>query len=341
MIYTITLNPSLDKFIWESDGIGSIKVKKSIEAAGGKGICVSRALANLEIYSTAIGFLGGAPGRKLESELKKSISAEKFITRKFIEIHGNTRQNIIHNKIKLHRQIVQNFKGPEISSNELDSLIQRISGINKEDKSPNVAVIGGSLPDNLNPEVINEIIHILKRNGFCVLLDASGDALWYGIKSQPYLIKPNIKEINHLWGHRLKDKSDKSLASLAKEIQSEYNIQIVLISMGARGIILVTKDQELIGIPPPRGKLPISPNVAVRNTVGAGDSAIAGFIYSWIDKKMNLGDQLKYSVAAGTATTLIGEPNLCQKNQCDELFKQIRLKNPITGRIIKEGDYSL
>ncbi|HQN17067.1 MAG TPA: PfkB family carbohydrate kinase [Bacteroidales bacterium] len=339
-IFTITLNPSLDRFVWDYRDKRQKDRRKYVEVAGGKGICVSRALANLGIDNTAIAFYGCNTGERLLGKINEhTLNSLGVITPEFIKIKGCTRQNVIYNYLDSKKQVIYKFEGPKIEDDEKQSLTDTISKISTNNICQTIAVIGGSLPDKLDPDYMNDMINNLKKNGIIIILDASGDALRSGVKSQPHVIKPNFKEVKSIWGSRLKSGSNRDLAKLAQWIQSEYCIEIVLISIGPRGIILVTKDQELIGIPPSLKKLPLSPNLEIRNNVGAGDSSIAGFIYGWKNQNVNFSDldlpkQLKYSVAAGTATTLLEEPTLCNKDDFDKLIGKVIIKDPITGKEI-------
>lgn len=336
-IYTITLNPSLDEFIWVEElqniEVDSMEIKKELVEIGGKGISVSRALANLEIKNTAIGLLDGPSRIAFKRRIREINKERKLIQSFFIPISGSTRQNLIVNEINSGEQFFFRRNGPVISINEIEDFFRRLSKIILPSKeyNENIVVIGGSLPDYLNPEIVNRIIEVSKEKGAIVVLDASGDALKNGITAQPDLIKPNIQEVQKIWGAEIGEANDFNTGNFAKKLQERYNIPIVLISLGARGIILAAKNEIYHAIPPNDNENPDIQTIDVRNTIGAGDSAVAGFILGWQIKKRSLKDSLIFAVAAGTATTWNEEPVLCQFNDFIELIPRIKLKDPITG----------
>jgi 6-phosphofructokinase 2 len=331
MIYTITLNPALDKSIWireirSAEENFIYQISRDELEPGGKGICVSKALANLGIESEIIGFLGGSHGKKINALINK----KQKISSKFIEIAEETRENIIINEIGTGKQFPLNYPGPCVSQDEYNEMIRLLRKL----VDPHVFVIGGSLPQGLNPDNYIEIIEIAKKKKAKVVLDTAGEALIKGIESSPNLIKPNIYELKNAAKHLLNinhiGESEKEIANIARKIHNKYDVETVLVSMGARGIIMVTNHEEYIAIPPE-----VRPAIAVRNTIGAGDSAVAGFISEWRHTPESLKDSLIYAVAAGTATTLIEGTALCQKKDFLELIPKIKLKDLKMGSSIK------
>jgi 1-phosphofructokinase family hexose kinase len=338
MIHTLTLNPSLDTLIW----IEEIKrsYKKSFDelkqyslfdettTPGGKGICVSRALANLGIKNTALGYIGGSNGKELAEKLSvtNKIDNKKFdnqkIIQEFTEIKGETRENLIVNNISLGIQSIYKKRGPRISLNEFNEIKEKLNRSEKLD----IVVVGGSLPRGLSIKMYLEILDILKSKDVRIVLDASGPALINGIDVKPDIIKPNIEEIQNLakkFHVKINDwNNDEEIFNFARKI-NEYGIKIVLVSLGPRGIILVSDNEEYHAIPPKKDL-----KLSVRNTVGAGDSAVAGFISEWQKKPKNLIDSLIYAVAAGTASTYRDDINLCQYEDFIELVPQICLMDP-------------
>jgi len=305
MIYTITLNPALDRtlYVKKIHYDDSIRIEKEQRYAGGKGIDVSRVLTTLGINNKALGFIGGFSGEELEGRLlNKGVSSD------FISISGETRTNIIVNDMSTRTQTVFSAKGPTITPHSLMQLIHKMENL----KEPDMVTISGSLPPGVNPEIYRKIIEIAKNRGATVVLDTDGDALKVGIDGHPDIIKPNIHELSRLKGMEVKEMKD--IIKAAKSIW-EQGVKIVLVSMGAKGILLVSENEGYIASPP---------DVEVENTIGAGDSAVAGFIYG-LRQTSELKDALAFAVAAGTATTLKPGTALCEKDVILELVPNINL----------------
>ena len=305
MIYTITLNPALDRtlYVKKIQYDDSSRIEKEQRYAGGKGIDVSRVLTTLGIDNNALGFVGGFAGEELEGRLlNEGISSD------FISISGETRTNIIINDISTGNQTVFNARGPEITPHALMQLIHKVENL----KQPDMVTISGSLPPGVNPQIYRKIIEIAKNRGATVVLDTDGDALKVGIDGHPNIIKPNIHELSRLKGMELKEMDD--IIKAAKSVR-EQGVEIVLVSMGAKGILLAAEKEGYVASPP---------EVNVQNTIGAGDSAVAGFIYGLTQGK-ELKDALAFAVAAGTATTLKPGTALCRKDVFLELIPKIKL----------------
>lgn len=343
MIYTIILNPALNRILLVNKIENDVpnKIINEARCASGKGIDVSIALANLGITNCALGFLGGKTGKKLEKQL-----IEKGIITKFIQISEETRVNILLDELNTGTQILFNCPGPHPESFALNRLIQFIRNeivstyynnpsqdapflarattikATRADQhaqpvnQPNIVTIGGSLPPGVPTSAYTTIINIAREKGATVILDADGDALRDGIEAKPDIIKPNLHELRELVGrhdlYRTKDIFEK-----ARMIHTKKGIRIVLVSLGSNGIILVSDEGEYMARIPSRVK------AKARNTVGAGDSAIAGFIYG-IVHGMNHKESLICAAAAGTATTMGNDTSLCQKEDFDELVPLIR-----------------
>ncbi len=179
-------------------------------------------------------------------------------------------------------------------------------------ENPEIVVISGSLPPGVNPEIYRKVIEIFRGRGAMVILDTDGDALRVGINGLPNLIKPNIHELGRLVGRELQKKDE--IISAANSVLQQ-GIETVLVSMGAEGILLIAEKEQYLASPP---------EVKVENTIGAGDSAVAGFIYGLSNGKP-LKDALIYAVAAGTATTLKPGTALCRKEDFLNLVPQINI----------------
>ena len=306
MIYTITLNPALDRTLWveKIQPDESNRIEREQRYAGGKGIDVSKVLVTLGVSNKALGFVGGFAGEELEGRL-----LNEGLTTDFIRISGETRTNIIVNDMSTATQTVFTARGPEINPHELMKLIQRVERLDE----PEVLVISGSLPSGVHPEIYRKIIEMAKSRGARVILDTDGEALKVGIQGYPDAIKPNVHELSRLVGGELKEMEE--IIRAAHNVR-EQGTGIVLVSMGARGILLVAEKERYLASPP---------EVQVKNTIGAGDSAVAGFIYGMVKGK-SLDTALTYAVAAGTATTLRPGTALCRKEDFLKLVPQIKLR---------------
>jgi 6-phosphofructokinase 2 len=306
MIYTITLNPALDRTIWIErirDDVSN-RILEEQSFAGGKSIDVSKVLKNFGVDNIALGFVGGFAGRELEGRL-----LNEGIQTDFIRVSGETRTNIIIHEKETGRQLSFNARGPEIRPSEMMQLVEQIETL----PSPNIVTIGGSLPLGVSPEIYRKIITLVKRSQAKVFLDVDGESLSLGMMAKPDVIKPNIHELSELVGHELKEVDE--VVAAAREINSQC-VGIVLVSMGARGILLVADGQEYLAVPPP---------VKVESTIGAGDSAVAGFISGMVRGK-SLKESLIYAAAAGTATTLSQGTALCQRSDFLKLVTQVKLE---------------
>ena len=187
MIYTLALNPAIDRTFWvERIDFGeSNRVQEEDRYAGGKGVDVSKVLTDLGVLNTALGFIGGYAGDELECRLTM-----KGIRTRFDRIGGETRTNIIVHERSTGRQILLTASGPTITHHELGLLLKRMEML----EDPSFLAIGGSLPPGVHPEVYRRIISMFKERGIATLLDADGDALRVGIEGSPDYIKPNAHD---------------------------------------------------------------------------------------------------------------------------------------------------
>jgi len=291
MIYTVTLNPALDRTISikniNSDDCNRIENEQLY--AGGKGIDVSKVLTKFGVKNKALGFVGGFAGEELEGLL-----INEGIACDFVRIAGRTRTNIIVNDIGANTQTLFNAKGPTITAYELMQLIHKIENL----ADPAYVIISGSLPLGVNPEIYRKIIEIVKGKGAKVILDTDGEALLVGMQERPNIIKPNIHELSRLAGRPLE--SMDSVVEAATNLR-ERGIEIVLVSMGSKGILMISDSGRYLVQPPA---------VEAKNKIGAGDSAVAGFAFGLSTGK-DVVLSLTYAVAAGTATILQAGTALC------------------------------
>lgn len=280
MIYTVTLNPSID-FIVRLDNLvlGSVnRMSSDDKFAGGKGINVSRILQRLDIDNTATGFIGGFTGRFVAD----SLVAEGIKT-DFVEVSEDTRINV---KIKAGEETEINGAGPKISDEKLEELKSILAGLSSED----TVVFAGSAPSSLGNQVYNTLIPIAKKAGAEVVCDFEGQTLLDSLNYQPLLVKPNNHELADIFGVELNGLAD--IEKYAREILAK-GAKNVIISMAGDGALLVTPEAAYFA-KPIKG--------TVKNSVGAGDSMVAGFTGEYV-KSGDPVEALKWGVACGTATT--------------------------------------
>ena len=280
MIYTVTLNPSID-FIVRLDHLelGSVNRMTSDEKfAGGKGINVSRILQRLDVDNTATGFIGGFTGRFVENGL-----IAEGIKTNFVQVSEDTRINV---KIKAGEETEINGAGPKISDEKLEELKAILAGLSSED----TVVFAGSAPSSLGNQVYNTLIPIAKKAGAEVVCDFEGQTLLDSLNYQPLLVKPNNHELADIFGVELNGLED--IEKYAREILAK-GAKNVIISMAGDGALLVTPEAAYFA-KPIKG--------TVKNSVGAGDSMVAGFTGEYV-KSGDPIEALKWGVACGTATT--------------------------------------
>ena len=259
-------------------------------------------LINFGVPNVALGFVGGFAGLEIEGLL-----INEGVNFDFIRISEETRTNIIINTN--NNQIIISAKGPNIPPFELTKLIEKINNLD----NPSYVVISGSLPEGLKPAVYAKIIDMAKSKSATVVLDTDGDVLKFNISHKPDIIKPNRHELSRVVGRDVKTIEDAVIA--AKEI-NRMGVRIVLVSLGKDGIVYVSQNAIMHATPP---------TVKVVNTIGAGDSAVAGFIYA---KHMGFSDEeaLKYAVATGTATTLKPGTALATLEDAIAIKEQVKLR---------------
>lgn len=281
MIYTVTLNPSLD-YIASVDNLTPGSVNRSygeFTLPGGKGINVSVVLNNLGMDSTVLGFVAGFVGE----EIRKRI-ALLGIRQQCIRLgEGCSRINV---KLRSEKETEINGSGPVITTADCEQFFEQLDMLQKGD----ILVLAGSIPSSLSNTIYYDIMERLQNQDVKVVVDATGDLLLNVLPLHPFLIKPNHHELGELFGVTLKDK--KEVVVYAKKLQ-EQGAQNVLVSMGADGAVLVAEDGQVYESDAPKGE--------VVYTVGSGDSMVAGFLYGYL----TYGDYekaLKMGLAAGSAS---------------------------------------
>lgn len=298
MIYTVTFNPSIDYVVQVHDLTLGIVNRVSNEAkyAGGKGINVSRVLKNLGVSSKALGFIGGFTGKFV----KDSLNNDGIIT-DFIEVNEDTRINV---KIKSNEETEINGAGPDIDKKNLNELLKKIESL----KSDDFIVLAGNVQKSL-PEDIYSIIQ-RKCPDSKVIVDTTGNVLTATLKYKPFLIKPNIHELGDIFNVEIKDM--KKVVYYADKLRN-MGAQNIIISMGGDGAMLVCSE-GVYTASAPKGK--------VKNSVGAGDSVVAGFLAEYT-KSFDIVESFRYGAASGSATAF--SMDLCEKEYVDELLDQVKV----------------
>ena len=301
MIYTVTLNPSIDYIVrLDKVLIGSVnRMDSDDKFAGGKGINVSRVLKRLGIENTATGFIGGFTGNFITETLE-----EEGISSHFVEVEQDTRINV---KIKADAETEINGPGPEISSQKLEELEKFLSSLTSED----TVVFAGSSPKNLGNIVYKELIGLTRKTGAQVVCDFEGQTLLDSLEFEPLLVKPNNHELGDIFGVRLE--SLDQIESYARQILAK-GAQHVIISMAGDGALLVTQEGTYFA-------KPIKGNV--KNSVGAGDSMVAGFTGEFV-RSGDVIQAFKWGVACGTATTF--SDDLATADYIKEIYEKVEVE---------------
>lgn len=277
MIYTVTFNPAIDYVVeLVSFNIGEVnRTTREYMNLGGKGVNVSRVLTNLEIPNTSLGFIAGFTGEALRTGL-----AEMGVKTDFIKLkEGNTRINV---NIKGISETDINARGPEISDEAIEELFEKLNILKEGD----ILVLAGSIPTSLPSDMYERIMSKLYGKGIKFVVDATKDLLLKSLKYEPFLIKPNNHELGEIFGIQLKN--DDEIIYYARELKKK-GAKNVLVSMAGDGAVLVDENNIAHKIGTPKGK--------VVNSVGAGDSMVAGFLAGYLEK----GDY-QYALRMGTAS---------------------------------------
>lgn len=305
MIYTVTLNPALDRTIVVEKLVedDTTRILSETLYAGGKGIDVSRVIRELGGQSVALGLVGGYDGLNLEGLL---INAG--VMTDFTRISGETRTNIILKQENTGSQFMISAAGPQVSPTEIGQLYQHVLQL----QSMDYLVLSGSLPRGVTPNVYGQLILAGRKKESFVVLDADGTALKESINYQPTFIKPNQFELSRLVGRDLVREKDILIA--CEEVHN-LGIQYILVSRGKEGLILSTDDQKIKAVAPP---------VQVDSAVGAGDSVVAGFVLAHSQGK-ELTECVRLACAAGTATAKTPGTELCHCSEVEEILQPVEI----------------
>ncbi|MGY3742043.1 1-phosphofructokinase [Leuconostoc inhae] len=300
MIYTVTLNPSLD-FITRLKTLTLGETNRADSETifpGGKGINVSRLLGQLAIDNTAWGFLGGFTGDHLKNAL-----IEPHLVQDFTSIAGNTRINL---KIKATNETEINATGPAITEQELAMFFQKFDCLTSHD----VVILSGSVPKSLNNQVYQQMLQKIQGCGARFVIDTTGQQLKEALSAQPLLVKPNRSELAQLYGTDLATQAD--LLRWGRQLIKD-GAKHAIVSLAGDGALLFTQQTQYFA-KPIKGQ--------VQNSAGAGDSMIAGFIGTWLQSQDVL-ESFKIAVASGTATAFSND--IATKQKIEEIYQQVSI----------------
>lgn len=282
MIYTVTFNPSLDYIVRVDDlALGAVnRVSSEVIMAGGKGVNVSIVLKNLGHESRALGFLAGFTGDEIARQLEERGVACDFIRVK----EGMSRINV---KIASQQETEVNGMGPDIGSSDVEALFDRLDALVAGD----ILIISGSVPAALPQDIYERILARLEGRGVDIVVDATRDLLLNVLAYRPFLIKPNNHELGDIFGVELSRREE--VVPYAKTLQ-ERGARNVLVSMAGEGAVLVGEDGSVLMSESPRGQ--------VVNSVGAGDSMVAGFVAGYLEGDGSFERAFRMGLCTGSAS---------------------------------------
>ena len=293
MIYTVTFNPSID-YIMFTDGFelkGLNRARETYKFAGGKGINVSRVLKTLDVSSTALG------------EFISSILEQSDINTEFIKVNEDTRINV---KLKSGDETEINAPGPNVTSDQFEALLNQIRHTSKED----TVIVAGSVPKSIPSDAYAQIAKITQETGAKLVVDAERDLVNTVLEYHPLFIKPNKDELEEMFDVTIK--SDQDVVKYGREIVKNGS-QSVIISLGGDGAIYVDETRS-IKAQNPKGE--------VVNTVGSGDSTVAGMV-AGLESGLSLEEAFRQAVASGTATAF--NDDLALKEDIEKIKSQVTI----------------
>lgn len=309
MIITITLNPAVDKTV-EIPNFQAGVVNRVVAVrydAGGKGINVSKVIGSLGGRSKALGLLGGATGRFIQNFLD-----QRGIENAFHFVAGETRTNlkVVDGPQRSNTDI--NEPGPPVSDEDMAALKRMmLEGLTSRD----VVVFSGSAPANVDRAIYGQWIAAAKQAGALTILDADGDLLLHGLEAGPHLVKPNIHELERLFGRELGDVTQ--IEQMARTLLTQYGIQRVVVSLGEQGALFVDSAGSVLA----HGL-----KVAVQSTVGAGDALVAALAYA-IDQGCDDDKTIRLAVATSAANVMTSGTQAAEYATIAELEPQVRYES--------------
>ena len=297
MIYTVTLNPSLD-YVVDVDDFELGRTNRAVSErlyAGGKGINVSFVLKNLGFESTALGFSAGFTGEEIKKQIQERGITENLIT----VLNGQSRINI---KLRGQQETEINGMGPDIEQEHIQQLLKKLSVLSPGD----YLILAGSVPMKINDTIYYDILKTLDKKGIKAVVDTTGDLLLNVLKYHPFLIKPNIHELSELFSTEIKTKEE--VVQYGLKLQ-DMGAQNVIVSMAGDGAVFICENGEIYKSEAPKG--------VVKNSVGAGDSMVAGFLAGFCETK-DFAKAFKMGVCTGSASAF--SEDLATKEQVRQVM---------------------
>ena len=297
MIYTVTLNPSLD-YVVDVDDFELGRTNRAVSErlyAGGKGINVSFVLKNLGFESTALGFSAGFTGEEIKKQIQERGITENFIT----VLNGQSRINI---KLRGQQETEINGMGPDIEKEHIQQLLKKLSVLSTGD----YLILAGSVPMKINDTIYYDILKTLDKKGIKAVVDTTGDLLLNVLKYHPFLIKPNIHELSELFSTEIKTKEE--VVQYGLKLQ-DMGAQNVIVSMAGDGAVFICENGEIYKSEASKG--------VVKNSVGAGDSMVAGFLAGFCETK-DFAKAFKMGVCTGSASAF--SEDLATKEQVRQVM---------------------
>ena len=302
MIYTITFNPSIDYMVSvDHFKLGTVnRTSQEYLLPGGKGINVSIVLHNLGIDSTALGFIAGFTGKEIENRVTNDFGVQCD----FIDVeNGYSRINF---KMKNDEESEVNGNGPMINKEHIDKLYDKLSCLQAGD----ILILSGSIPKCLSDDIYSEIMEKLADKNIEIVVDATGDLLMKVLKHKPFVIKPHNHELAEMFHVKLFGTQD--IVKYAKKLQ-EMGAKNVLISMAGDGALFICENGKVYFSNAPKGQ--------VKNSVGAGDSMVAGFVAGY-EKTKDYVQAFRMGVATGSASAF--SENLATASEVEKLLQEIK-----------------
>ena len=303
MIYTVTFNPAVDYIVRVKDFKAGQINRTYYEniLPGGKGINVSIVLKNMGHTSTALGFTAGFTGREIRDRL-----TEIGVESDFVEVkNGMSRINL---KMKSNEETEINGQGPDIRPEDIEELFVKLDALKEGD----LLVISGSVPNTLPGDMYERIMSRLRGRGIDIVVDAERDLLVNVLKFHPFLIKPNNHELGDIYGVTLKKREE--VIPYAKKLQEE-GARNVLISMAGEGAVFISEKGDVLLSEAPKG--------TVVNSVGAGDSMVAGFLSGYMESDGDYETAFKTGLCTGSASAF--SPDLATRPEVEKLMKNFNV----------------
>ncbi len=304
-IITITFAPSIDKSASVSEMIPEKKMRCSDSKfePGGGGINVARVVNRLGGEVTAIFPSGGFTGMFFNHLLEKE--KVPFVS---IQTKNETKENFVILDQETNKQYRFGMPSNALFEDEWKNVLKAI----ENHKNVDFIIASGSLPPGIPMDIYAQLSRIAKASNAKFIVDTSGEALKNAVDEGVYLLKPNLEELGILLD--IKEFKLENIEVASRELIAKNNVEIIVVSLGSNGAVLVTKN-ETITIKPPK--------VEVKSTVGAGDSMVAGIVFG-LSKNLTLMECLQYGIACGTATTMNSGSALCERNDVEKLLKIIK-----------------